>query len=317
MKRKTLDFNDFYNGIVAGDRSALSKAITLVESTLEKDQILISQLLASFATLQKKTLRVGFTGTPGVGKSTLLNEIGKSFLDENFKIAILSVDPTDADSNGSILGDKTRMQDIANHPHFYIRPSCSSVKSALGKNTLNTILLCEAAGYEMIWIESVGIGQLEFELHFLVDYLVLLQPFGDGDEIQMLKKGIHQKADLVLITKADKNLLEAQNTAAGFEMNSLNQKVMICSAKSKLGVNEIKKYFKEKLAIDKNTLAFADHRNQKLSDHIENELKNNLYEYIQSNEELNKQWIKYKSHFLNNDLSAKEAIDQYLKQIFR
>jgi len=316
LKRKTLDFNDFYNGIVAGDRSILSKAITLVESTLEKDQILINQLLASFASIHKKTLRIGFTGTPGVGKSTLLNEIGKSFLDENIKIAILSVDPTDAESNGSILGDKTRMNDIANNANFYIRPSSSSVKSALGKNTLNTILLCEAAGYEMIWIESVGIGQLEFELHLLVDFLVLLQPFNAGDELQALKKGIHQKADLILITKADKNPTEAKLAANTFEMNNVNQKVLLCSAKSMLGIGEIKKHIFDKLKFETQEPFFFEARNAKLAAHLENELKNKLYEYLQNNESLKNKWTKYKALFLNHQLSANEAIDEYLNQIF-
>jgi LAO/AO transport system kinase len=238
---------ELIKGIRKGDSRSLSKAITLAESSLESKQELALQVIEHFGP-QKNTLRVGITGAPGVGKSTFIESVGLRFLqDPTRKIAVLSIDPSSEISQGSILGDKTRMNQLSSIDGVYIRPSASGNNlGGVAKNTRLAILLCEAAGYNTILIESVGVGQNETEIAKLSDLFVLLISPGGGDELQGIKRGIMEVADIIVVNKADgNNKNQAQITAKEYSMalnlkpKSKNQwipKIIVASAYEKNGI---------------------------------------------------------------------------------
>ncbi|NJK93298.1 MAG: methylmalonyl Co-A mutase-associated GTPase MeaB [Blastochloris sp.] len=204
---------EFVRGIVEGDRSTLGRAITLVESSRPDHGHLAQDILSSLPPSGDTSLRVGITGVPGVGKSSFIESLGCALCERGHKVAVLAVDPSSAVSGGSILGDKTRMEKLSRHPRAFIRPSPSSCHpGGVARKSRETLLLCEAAGYDLILVETVGVGQGEVEVHSMVDCFVLLVLAGAGDELQGIKKGIMELADLVVITKADgDNLLRAQS----------------------------------------------------------------------------------------------------------
>ncbi|QNP50846.1 methylmalonyl Co-A mutase-associated GTPase MeaB [Hymenobacter qilianensis] len=202
-KRFTAD--EYVAGIQAGSRVVLSRAITLAESTLATDQQLAQQVLDAVMPQAGRSIRIGITGVPGVGKSTFIEALGLYLVNKlGKKLAVLAVDPTSQRSGGSILGDKTRMSELAAHSAAYIRPSpAGSSLGGVTRSTRAAMLLCEAAGHDVIFVETVGVGQSETAVHGMVDFFLLLMLAGAGDELQGIKKGIMEMADAVTITKAD------------------------------------------------------------------------------------------------------------------
>jgi LAO/AO transport system kinase len=202
-------------GIVAGDRRALARGITLVESTRPDHRVDAAALLDELLPRTGKTIRIGISGAPGVGKSTFIERFGLHIAREDHRIAVLAVDPSSMRSGGSILGDKTRMEELGRDPRAFIRPSPSG--GALGgvaRRTREAMLVCEAAGFDVVAIETVGIGQSEVEVDDMVDVFVLLVSPGGGDELQGIKRGVTEVADVVVVTKADGELLGAAQQAA-------------------------------------------------------------------------------------------------------
>ncbi len=197
--------------IKSGDRRQLAKAITLIESTREEDQYNSVILLEEALSLRKKdTFRIGITGSPGVGKSTFIETFGLYLTSLNYKVAILAIDPSSPTSGGSILGDKTRMERLSVEPNAFIRPSPSAgYLGGVAQKTRETILLCEAAQFDFILVETVGVGQSEFDVADMVDFFLLLILPSGGDELQGIKKGILELADTILINKADGEHLDA------------------------------------------------------------------------------------------------------------
>ena len=206
---------ELIQGIASGDSRALSKAITLAESTLPEKRNLALEVISHFGP-QNNTYRIGITGTPGAGKSTFIEAIGTLLLeDPDRTIAVLSIDPSSGKTHGSILGDKTRMNKLSAHSRAYIRPTSSgSQLGGLAKNTRLAMLLCEAAGYNTILIESVGVGQGETEVAQLTDLFTLVLNPGGGDELQGIKRGIMEMADIIVINKADGDAERQANLTA-------------------------------------------------------------------------------------------------------
>lgn len=207
---------DYYiNGILQKDRVVLSKAITIIESTKPEDNLLAEKIIQACLQTNRSSRRIGITGAPGAGKSTFINAFGKLLLEEKNSIAVLAIDPSSTISRGSILGDKTRMEDISNHPGCYIRPTASSsTMGGVARKTRETITLCETFGFDYIFIETVGVGQSETMVKNMVDLFLLLLLPNSGDELQGIKRGIMEMADMVIIHKSDKANEAAAKTAA-------------------------------------------------------------------------------------------------------
>jgi LAO/AO transport system kinase len=199
-----LSIEEYLKGVIAHNRVMLSKAITLVESELQSDRLLADTLIEKLMPLSGKSIRVGITGAPGVGKSTLIEALGKHLTATGKKVAVLAVDPSSQKTKGSILGDKTRMEDLSKDVNAFIRPSAAGgTLGGVARHSRETILLCEAAGYEIVLVETVGVGQSETMVRDMTDYFLLLALPGAGDELQGIKKGIVEMADGIAITKAD------------------------------------------------------------------------------------------------------------------
>ncbi len=211
-----MDTDDLANGIVNGDRRALARAITLVESSRADHRASTEALLARLARAGRQALRIGMSGTPGVGKSTFIEAFGMMLVEEGLRVAVLAVDPSSARSGGSILGDKTRMERLSREPGAFIRPSPSQTQlGGVARRSREAVSLCEAAGYDVVLIETVGVGQSETMVAQMCDLFVLLLAPAGGDELQGVKRGIMEMADLILVNKADGELLAAATRTCG------------------------------------------------------------------------------------------------------
>lgn len=221
--KKRLDLQAYRDGILSGNRTILSRAITLVESTLESDQELSADLVQSLIGSTGQSIRIGITGVPGVGKSTFIEAFGKLLVEKGKKVAVLAIDPSSQLTRGSILGDKTRMEQLAADKRAFIRPSPTGLTlGGVSSKTREAMLLCEAAGFEIIMVETVGVGQSETAVKNMVDFFLLLLLSGAGDELQGIKKGIMEMADALLIHKADGDNFELAQRAKVSYQNALH-----------------------------------------------------------------------------------------------
>ena len=290
--KKRISIQEYTNGIKSGNRMILSRAITLIESNLEADKQLAQDVLESILPYTGHSIRLGITGVPGVGKSTFIETFGKYLTSLNKKIAILAIDPSSQLTKGSILGDKTRMEELAHEPLAYIRPSPTGASlGGVTYKTRETMLLCEAAGFEVVIIETVGVGQSETYVDGMVDFFLLLMLAGAGDELQGIKKGIMEMADLIAITKADSGNEHQANLAKNEYESALHTfppdgsgwfpEVVICSATEKKGIAEIWELVeKHREMLSKNGKFVENRQNQNLSwmhDFIKQSLEQNFY----------------------------------------
>ncbi|TNE28290.1 MAG: methylmalonyl Co-A mutase-associated GTPase MeaB [Bacteroidetes bacterium] len=215
-KRQREDSTSLVERMRKGDRSALSRAITIVESTRPADYPLADELVTACLPHSGKSIRIGITGVPGVGKSTFIERFGRQWIEKGHKVAVLAVDPSSAKTGGSILGDKTRMNLLSQEEDAFIRPSPSAGSlGGVARKTRESIILCEAAGYDIIIIETVGVGQSEISVKRMVDLFVLLLLPGAGDELQGIKRGIMEMADVIFLNKADSGQERKAQLAAG------------------------------------------------------------------------------------------------------
>lgn len=222
-QRNRLKAEEYIDGILNGNRVILSRAITIIESNLESDKKLAKEIIQAVLPRSGNSIRIGITGVPGVGKSTFIEVFGKHLIGQGHKVAILSIDPSSQRSKGSILGDKTRMEELANLENAYIRPSASGdTLGGVANKTGETMLLCEAAGYDVVLIETVGVGQSETAVHGMTDFFLLLMLSGAGDELQGIKKGIMEMADMVVINKADGDNIRRSEIAKLQYQNALH-----------------------------------------------------------------------------------------------
>lgn len=250
-----LSVKDYVLGIEKKDRAILAKAITLIESNHPDHQKKARALLKEIMPLTGKAKRIGISGTPGVGKSTFIENFGMHLIDEGFEIAILAIDPTSQITGGSILGDKTRMQNLATSEAAFIRPSPNGNSlGGVASKTREAMLLCDAYGFDIIFIETVGVGQSEMAVANIVDFFILLMQPGSGDELQGIKRGILEVSDLVIVNKADGKQLPTAKIAQHDYKKSLEilqekkkweTPVLLCSSTHKTGFEAIEKVIKE------------------------------------------------------------------------
>ena len=222
-RRRELSASEYVEGILKGDTSVLGQAVTLVESVADRHQALAQEVIEKCLPYSGNSRRIGITGVPGAGKSTSIDVFGLHVLRQGGKLAVLAIDPSSERTSGSILGDKTRMEKLSVHPDAFIRPSPSAGSlGGVARKTRETIVLCEAAGYNNIFVETVGVGQSETAVHSMVDFFLLIQLAGTGDELQGVKRGIMEMADGIVINKADGDNVDRANLAAAQFRNALH-----------------------------------------------------------------------------------------------
>ncbi|NQZ44854.1 MAG: methylmalonyl Co-A mutase-associated GTPase MeaB [Flavobacteriaceae bacterium] len=288
LRSHSVSTTSLVDGIRNGDRTALARAITLIESTQMSDADKAEALVTSCAKQGSNSIRIGITGVPGVGKSTFIESFGLYLAGLGKKIAVLAVDPSSSISKGSILGDKTRMEQLAKHPSAFIRPSpANDALGGVSRKTRETIVLCEAAGFDVILVETVGVGQSETEVHGMVDFFLLLKLAGAGDGLQGIKRGIIEMADALIINKDDGENRKLVESAILEFTNALHlyppkesgwtPKVSRCSAIEHTGMDSIWALISEFLALTKGNGHFETHRNAQKQQWFRRAIENQLH----------------------------------------
>jgi LAO/AO transport system kinase len=291
-RRKQPSADELITGILDGNRTALSRAITLVESTNPEHADKANEVIKGCLPLANKSIRIGITGVPGVGKSTFIEAFGKHLTQLGKKVAVLAVDPSSSLSHGSILGDKTRMEELVKDENAFIRPSASGdTLGGVARKTRESIILCEAAGFDTIIIETVGVGQSETAVHSMVDFFLLLKISGAGDELQGIKRGIMEMADAIVINKADGDNIKKANLAK-VEFNralhlfpskksTWQPKATTCSSTTKEGIPEVWETISDYFKHTKENNHFTENRKDQnyfwMIATINEQLKNNFY----------------------------------------
>ncbi|MDR6968807.1 LAO/AO transport system kinase [Flavobacterium arsenatis] len=319
---------ELVEGILEGNITALSRAITLVESTNSEHLAKANEVINACLPFANKSVRIGITGVPGVGKSTFIEAFGKYLTGLGKKVAVLAVDPSSTISHGSILGDKTRMEELVKDENAYIRPSASGeTLGGVARKTRETITLCEAAGFDTIIIETVGVGQSETAVHSMVDFFLLLKISGAGDELQGIKRGIMEMADAIVINKADgDNIKKAKLAKTEFnralhlfpaKKSGWMPTVSTCSSYTKEGIDEVWKTISDYLELTQNNHYFAEKRSSQsqywMLETINEQLKNNFFNHpeIQHLLEENKKAVQ------NNKVSPFAAASILLEKYFK
>jgi LAO/AO transport system kinase len=292
-RAKQHSVDDFVFNILAGNIPFLSRAITLVESTNDKHQQKANEILDRCLPHANNSVRIGITGVPGVGKSTFIESFGKHLTAQGKKVAVLAVDPSSSVNKGSILGDKTRMEELVTDKNAFIRPSPSgSSLGGVAQKTRESIILCEAAGFDTIIIETVGVGQSETVVHSMVDFFLLLKLAGAGDELQGIKRGIIEMADAIVINKADGDNQKNANIAKvefnralhlyPIKESTWQPKVLTASALQNLGIQKIDTMIADYISLTKENKYFDIKRNEQnkywLLSTINQQLKNRFYQ---------------------------------------
>lgn len=294
FRKKQITAKELIDGILKGNISDLSRAITLVESTNTNHLTKANEIINACLPFANKSVRIGITGVPGVGKSTFIEAFGKHLTSLGKKVAVLAVDPSSTISHGSILGDKTRMEELVKDPNAFIRPSASGeTLGGVARKTRETITLCEAAGFDIILIETVGVGQSETAVHSMVDFFLLLKISGAGDELQGIKRGIMEMADAIIINKADGDNIKKANLAkVEFERalhlfpakkSGWTPTTSTCSSISHEGISDVWNTIIKFLEITKENNYFIEKRKEQnqywLLETINEQLKTNFYNH--------------------------------------
>ena len=325
-RRRKLTTDEFVEGILAGNITILSQAITLIESNNPDNYAQAQEIIERCLPYAGKSVRIGITGVPGAGKSTWIEAVGNMVTSMHHKLAVLAIDPSSERSGGSILGDKTRMETICHNPDIFIRPSPSAGSlGGVARKTRETVVLCEAAGFDVIFIETVGVGQSETAVHSMVDMFLLLQISGAGDELQGIKRGIMEMADLMVITKADgENKVKAEVARRQFQ-NALQlfptpasdwkAKVYTCSSLEGVGLEEIWKGIEEYVEHIKRNGYFQHHRNEQNKYWMYESINEALKSHFYLNPEIESRIADVEGRVLDAKLSsfiaAKELLDIY------
>jgi len=319
---------ELIDGILSGDIAALSRAITLVESTNTSHLDKANEVINACLPYANKSVRIGITGVPGVGKSTFIEAFGKYLTSLGKKVAVLAVDPSSTISHGSILGDKTRMEELVKDPNAYIRPSASGeTLGGVARKTRESITLCEACGFDIILIETVGVGQSETAVHSMVDFFLLLKISGAGDELQGIKRGIMEMADAIVINKADGDNIKKANLAKVEFNRALHlfpakksgwiPTTATCSAITHEGIPEVWKTIEKFLELTKENNYFFEKRKEQnqywMLETINEQLKTNFYNH----KEIQKLLDATKKAVQNDEISPFAAAQLLLEKYFQ
>lgn len=321
--KKELHCEEYIKGIRLGDRSILARAITLVESRNPKYRKLAEDIIEGCLPYSGNSFRLGITGVPGVGKSTFIESFGTLLLQEENKLAVLAIDPSSERSRGSILGDKTRMEKLSANANAFIRPSpASDALGGVARKTRESIILCEAAGYNYIIVETVGVGQSEIAVHSMVDFFLLLLLPGAGDELQGIKRGIVEMADMIAINKADGNKLDAARKAKIEYKNALhlfppNEKnwevpVELCSAVKGEGLEEISKTLGKYKALMAKNGNWSKQREKQNKYWLLESLTEGLQNEFFNHPEIKNKLMAYKSDVANGKISPFKAAEELI-----
>jgi LAO/AO transport system kinase len=324
VKKKERSVAEYVEGVLNNDRTILAQAITLVESNAAKHMETAQQILNELLPHVGKAIRIGITGVPGAGKSTFIEAFGKFLCENGHRVAVLAVDPSSSITGGSILGDKTRMESLSRDPRAFIRPSPSGgTLGGVHRKTRETMLLCEAAGYDVILIETVGVGQSEFVVRSMVDFFMLLALTGAGDELQGMKKGIMELTDAVIINKADGDN-KPKALAAKEEYNQFlhylrpatpgwETKAYTCSALLGEGIPEIWQVVEKFVETTKKSGVFEMRRRNQLKDWIYSMIKDYLESSFFSHPQIKEKLPMIENNVISGMLSVTKAVQELLQ----
>jgi LAO/AO transport system kinase len=327
-RRKRLTVEDYVQGVLANERTILARAITLIESNHPLHQEQAQDVLQQLLPHTGKSHRIGITGVPGVGKSTFIERLGQTVLNEGHKLAVLAVDPTSAVKGGSILGDKTRMQTLSRDERAFIRPSPTQGNlGGVHRKTRETMLLCEAAGYDIVLIETVGVGQSEIAVSRMVDTYLVLMLAGAGDELQGIKKGILEVADIIAINKADgDNALQAKRARQEYrralqlvkrhQNDGWKTQVLTCSGLHGEGVQEVWDTLQQHLAACEASGTFDKQRQTQRLDWMWNLLREELMRQFKQDERVAALLPQMEADVISDALPPTKAAIQLL-ELFR
>ena len=330
VRRQQYSASEFVEGILAGNITMLSQAVTLVESSLPEHQLIAQEVIEKCLPHAGKSIRLGITGVPGAGKSTFIESLGMTLIRSNHKLAVLAIDPSSERSKGSILGDKTRMEELSVAKNAFIRPSPSSGSlGGVARKTRESIILCEAAGFDTIFVETVGVGQSETSVHSMVDFFLLLQIAGAGDELQGIKRGIMEMADGIAINKCDGSNIDKAKVARAQYQNALHlfpphesgwsPEAITCSSVENTGITEIWEMVERYISFTKENEYFVTKRTTQskywMYETINETLRNNFY----YNPKIRPKLAAYEQRVLTDGMSsfvaAHELLDIYFKSV--
>ncbi len=314
-KKTVLSPEAYFEGIRHGDMTILSQAVTLVESNLASDQVIAQKVIEMCLPYSGHSIRVGITGVPGAGKSTFIEALGSDLCNHGKRLAVLAIDPSSERSRGSILGDKTRMNELSIKSNAFIRPSPSAGSlGGVARKTRETIVLCEAAGFDTILIETVGVGQSETAAHSMVDYFLLLQVTGTGDELQGIKRGIMEMADGIAINKCDGSNIERARAARVSFKNALalfpppqsgwTPGAICCSSIDHSGVMDVWKNIEDYIAFTKKNGYFDRHRTEQAKYWMYETINQALLDGFYKNDDMERQIELAEQQVLNNEISS-------------
>jgi len=319
---------DFIDGIKSGNKRLIAKAITLVESNKPEHRSQAEELLKKILPLTGKSIRVGITGVPGAGKSTFIENFGRLAIANNKKVAVLAIDPSSAINKGSILGDKTRMEELAKEENAFIRPSPSSgFLGGVANTTFETMMICEAAGYDYILIETVGVGQSEVLVSDITDVFLFLKIIGGGDELQGIKRGIMEMVDIIFINKVEEsNLQKAKNTKLELKraLDFLPSKekdwkvpVLLGSALQNEGLKEVYQKIEDFVSLKKNTARFDKVRTMQSEKRFEYWVQEYILSMMKKNDSVEEAYIQHKKNasdlISNPSTEAKLFVEKFLR----
>ena len=330
-KRRRLSVTDYVEGIVKGDVTILSQAVTLVESVKQEHQAIAQEVIEKCLPYSGNSIRIGISGVPGAGKSTSIDVFGLHVLEKYAgKLAVLAIDPSSERSKGSILGDKTRMEQLSIHPESFIRPSPSAGSlGGVARKTRETIVLCEAAGFDKIFVETVGVGQSETAVHSMVDFFLLIQLAGTGDELQGIKRGIMEMADGIVINKADGDNLDRAKLAATQFRNALHlfpapdsgwkPQVLTYSGFYNLGVKEVWDMVYQYIDFVKDNGYFEYRRNEQSKYWMYETINEQLRDSFYHNQKIESMLADKENQMLQGNLTsfvaAKNLLDTYFLEL--